>query len=79
MLRLMLSSGVQRSLAWADPEGDRGLDPHPVKSQADIWFLRNEPRHEISNNVVCATSKASDKPAHMRSLIRAFVCRLTTL
>ena len=28
-----------------------------------------EPRHEISNNVVCATSKASDQPAHMRSLI----------
>ena len=32
----------------------------------------NEPRHEISNNVVCATSKASDQPAHMRSLIRPF-------
>ena len=26
----------------------------------------------ISNNVVCATSKASDQPAHMRRLIRAF-------
>ena len=23
-----------------------------------------EPVHEISNNVVCATSKASDQPAH---------------
>ena len=36
----------------------------------------NEPRHEISNNLVCATSKASDQtarlPAHTRSLIRAF-------
>ena len=31
-----------------------------------------EPVHEISNNVVCATSKASDQPAHKRSLIRAF-------
>ena len=30
-----------------------------------------EPVHEISNNVVCATSKASDEPVHMRSLIRA--------
>ena len=29
--------------------------------------------HEISNNVACATSKASDQPAHTRSLIRAFV------
>ena len=35
-----------------------------------------EPRHEISNNVVCATSKASDQPAHTRSLIRAFAGRL---
>ena len=26
-----------------------------------------EPRHEISNNVVCATSKGSDQPAHMQS------------
>ena len=24
-----------------------------------------EPRHEISNNVVCATSKGSDQPAHI--------------
>ena len=35
-----------------------------------------EPPHEISNNVVCATSKASDQPAHTRSLIRAFAGRL---
>ena len=32
--------------------------------------------HEISNNVVCGTSKASDQPAHMHSLIRAFASRL---
>ena len=31
-----------------------------------------EPVHESSNNVVCATSKASDQPAHTCSLIRAF-------
>ena len=37
---------------------------------------RNAPRHEISNNVVCATSNASDQPAHTRSLIRAFAIRL---
>ena len=35
-----------------------------------------EPRHEISNNVVCGTSKGSDKPAHTRSLIRALASRL---
>ena len=34
-----------------------------------------EPRHEISYNVVCATSKGSDQPAHTRSLIRAFASR----
>ena len=30
-----------------------------------------EPRHKISNNVVCATSKGSDQPAHTRRLIIA--------
>ena len=37
------------------------------------------PVHEISNNVVCATSKASDQSAHMRSLIRAFASHLSIL
>ena len=49
----------------------------------ELWRIecRNtfEPRHEISNNVVCATSEASDQPAHTRSLIRAFASRLTLL
>ena len=40
----------------------------------------NAPRHEISDNVVSATNKCSDQPAHKRSLIRAFailtVCKL---
>ena len=35
-----------------------------------------EPQHEISNNLVFATSKGSDQPAHMRSLIRALICLL---
>ena len=38
-----------------------------------------EPQHEISNNVVCATSKASDQPAHMCSLIRDFASPLNIL
>ena len=38
-----------------------------------------EPRHEIPSNVVYATSKASDQPAHTRSLIRAFASRLSIL
>ena len=46
-----------------------------------VWSYnqRFEPRHEISNIVVCATSKASDQPAHTRSLIRAFASRLHIL
>ena len=35
-------------------------------------FIIFEPVHDIFNNVVCATSKVTDQPAHMRSLIRAF-------
>ena len=35
--------------------------------------------HEISKNVVCATSKASDQPVHTRSLIRSFACCLNIL
>ena len=38
-----------------------------------------ELQHEISNNVVCATSKASDQPAHKCSLIRAFASSLNIL
>ena len=48
-----------------------------------IYLIRrpiiSEPRHKISNNVVCATSKGSDQPAHTRSLIRAFASRLNIL
>ena len=42
-------------------------------------LLLFEPRQEISNNNVCATSKASDQPAHTCSLIRAFASRLNIL
>ena len=38
-----------------------------------------EPWPEISNNVVCATSKGSDQPAHACSLIRAIACRFNVL
>ena len=47
--------------------------PH---SNALVTF---EPVHEISNNLVCATSKASDQPAHTGSLIRAFASHLSIL
>ena len=44
-----------------------------------INLIINESRHGISNKVVCATSKASDQPAHTRSLIKAFASRLSIL
>ena len=34
------------------------------------------PTSSGDNNVLCATSKASDQPAHMCSLIKAFASRL---
>ena len=50
-----------------------------VAHSSKIVSKRSEPRHEISNNVLCATSKSSDQPAHTRSLIRAFASRLNIL
>ena len=44
-----------------------------------VEYLSIEPVHEISDNVVCGTSKASDQPVHTRSLIRAFASRLNIL
>ena len=43
------------------------------------YTMKYEPVHEISYNVVCASSTASDQPAHTRSLIRAFASRLNIL
>ena len=51
------------------------VDPHEV----NILLLSFEPRHEISNNLVSATSKGSDQPAHTHSLVRAFANRLNIL
>ena len=50
-----------------------------VKMTIIVGILTVEPVHEISNNMVCATSKASDQHAHARSLIRAFASRLSIL
>ena len=56
---------------------------HKTLGNIPLLFLLfkaiNEPVHEISNNVVCATSKASDQSVHMRSLIRAFASRLSII
>ena len=57
-----------------------------VKFHSDIPYRKGikghklfEPQHEFSFNVVCATSKASDQPAHMHSLIRAFASCLNSM
>ena len=55
------------------------MEKSNLQCQAYFMERTNEPVHDISNNVVCVTSKASDQPAHMRSLIRAFASRLSTL
>ena len=51
----------------------------PQSDTSNEYLTKYEPRHEISNNVVCATSIASDQPAHTRSLIRAFASHLSIL
>ena len=58
---------------------DFGLRSSIVLTFSIVAYPVFGPVHEISNNVVCATSKASDKPAHTRSLIRAFASRLCIL
>ena len=50
-----------------------------TESKKSLNHSAFEPQHEISNNVECATSKGSDQPAHMRSLIKAFASRLNIL
>ena len=50
--------------------------PPPLGELVTSLVKTYEPGHEISNNVVYATSKDSDQPAHTRSLIRAFASRL---
>ena len=52
-----------------------------TSSPQDFEFITVEPWHEISNNVVCATSKGSDQPepVHMGSLIRTFARRIKVI
>ena len=61
--------------------GCRGSSESTLVKMTNCWksHAMAQPVHEISNNVVCATSKASDQPAHTRSLIRAFASRLSIL
>ena len=61
--------------------GCTGSSESTLVKMSNCWkshAMVHEPVHEIFNNVVCATSKASDQPAHTHSLIRAFASRLNT-
>ena len=46
-----------------------------INDRANCWDCNMSRRHDISNNVVCAISKASDQSVHTCSLIRAFAIR----
>ena len=48
-------------------------------SGIDLYLHNFEPCHEISINVVCATSKGSGQPVHTNSLIRVFASRLNII
>ena len=50
-----------------------------IDREANNYPVSYEPQHDISNNVVGATSNGTDKPAHTRSLIRAFASGLNIL
>ena len=49
-----------------------------IYSRNTFFAPINGPKYEISNNVVCASTKGLDQPAHLHSLIKAFASRLKT-
>ena len=59
------------STAWR--KKDKTQNSHTMRATI------NEPVHEISNNEVCTTRKASDQSAHTRSLIKVFASRLSII
>ena len=72
-------SRVNFVLSWVE-SGKGFIATGPGSKLLDYTLIIiYEPVHEISNNLVYATSKASDQPAHTRSLIRAFASRLSIL
>ena len=83
--RWKIHNNVASPLLW-EIQAEKLMENKNKIQTFNGWRMNNmgalgliEPVHEISNNVVCATSKASDQPAHTRSLIRAFVTRLSIL
>ena len=80
---MMIYSSISQSVllilfqAIVELKGSKELNM--VIRKGTVSILMNALKSEISNNVVCATSKASDQPAHTRSLIRAFAGHLIIL
>ena len=57
-------------------------DKITIKHCMPLFMVSNvifEPEHEISTNMVCASGKGSDQPAHMGRLIRVFASVLNIL
>ena len=50
-----------------------------IYSRNAFFVPINGPKYEISNNVVCGSTKGLDQSAHLCSLIRAFASRLKTI
>ena len=74
-----MNSGKRLSIKLVRFDKNLTKDCH-IQLDAHIHIKNTyEQPHEISNNVVCGTSKASDQPAHTRSLIRVFASRLNIL
>ena len=65
--------------SYAEIGFKRGMQTLVKYQYYSIIYITFDPWHEISNNVVRATSKGSDQPAHTRRLIRAFASRLNIL
>ena len=70
---------ISLSICKSFPRGDPTVSSSNCKNRRNTDYPINELWHEISNNLVCATSKGSDQPAHTSSLIRAFAGRLIIL
>ena len=82
VLRCAFNSLMQKKALWTIETTYE--NPHRsvdflMSSQVFIQSRTFEPWHDISKNVVCATSKASDQPAHTRSLTRAFASACITM
>ena len=76
---LAVGSPIEKQFVFEGRGSKLKVPSSPSACFTIIAYFKNEPVSEISNNVVCATSKASDQPAHKRSLIRAFASRLSIL